>query len=118
MGTACYEPEKAAILWTIGFFPSGKEFSMRARFGFPSVKSGRTGRGCGCGCLRTGVDAVERKLAPISVRFEVPYYTASGIQVRYLKIVERTGYPALPWVRYITQNGDYLLRMPDSWSAN
>jgi len=27
-------------------------------------------------------------------------------QVRYLKIVEKSGYQALPWVRYITQNGD------------
>lgn len=55
-----------------------------------------------------------RKLKPISVNFEIPYYTASGIQVRYLKIVEKSGYPALPWVRYITQNGNYLLRMPDA----
>ncbi|KAH9441647.1 hypothetical protein Pst134EA_032730 [Puccinia striiformis f. sp. tritici] len=35
----------------------------------------------------------------------------SGIQVRYLKIVEKSGYQALPWVRYITQHGDdYSLR--------
>lgn len=68
---------------------------------------------------------------PISVRFEVPYFTVSGIQVRYLKIVERSGYQgnvffffffilvlgahplshvALPWVRYITQSGDYQIR--------
>lgn len=26
-------------------------------------------------------------------------------QVRYLKIIEKSGYQALPWVRYITQNG-------------
>ena len=47
----------------------------------------------------------ERK-APITVKFEIPYFTVSGIQVRYLKIVEKSGYQALPWVRYITQNGD------------
>ena len=29
----------------------------------------------------------------------------SGFQVRYLKIIEKSGYQALPWVRYITQNG-------------
>jgi Adaptor complexes medium subunit family len=46
------------------------------------------------------------KRAPITVRFEIPYFTVSGIQVRYLKIVEKSGYQALPWVRYITQNGD------------
>ena len=32
------------------------------------------------------------------------------LQVRYLKIIEKSGYQALPWVRYITQNGDYQLR--------
>lgn len=26
-------------------------------------------------------------------------------KVRYLKIIEKSGYQALPWVRYITQNG-------------
>lgn len=46
------------------------------------------------------------KRAPLTVKFEIPYFTVSGIQVRYLKIVEKSGYQALPWVRYITQNGD------------
>lgn len=50
-------------------------------------------------------EEVERR-APISVKFEIPYFTVSGIQVRYLKIVEKSGYQALPWVRYITQHGD------------
>jgi len=36
---------------------------------------------------------------------------ALATQVRYLKIIEKSGYQALPWVRYITQNGDYQLRM-------
>jgi AP-1 complex subunit mu len=48
---------------------------------------------------------------PITVNYEIPYFTVSGIQVRYLKIIEKSGYQALPWVRYITQNGDYQLRM-------
>ncbi|KAF8886416.1 hypothetical protein CPB84DRAFT_1787534 [Gymnopilus junonius] len=69
---------------------------MRAHFGLPSVKSGITR---------------PRKTSPITVKFEIPYFTVSGIQVRYLKIVEKSGYQALPWVRYITQNGDdYSLR--------
>jgi len=70
---------------------------MRAHFGLPSI------------------DAEEpiRNKAPISVRFEIPYFTVSGIQVRYLKIVEKSGYQALPWVRYITQHGDYQIRTTD-----
>jgi len=45
------------------------------------------------------------KRPPIAVKFEIPYFTTSGIQVRYLKVVEKSGYQAFPWVRYITQNG-------------
>ncbi|KAK5741718.1 AP-1 adaptor complex mu subunit Apm1 [Elasticomyces elasticus] len=51
---------------------------------------------------------------PIGVKFEIPYFTTSGIQVRYLKIIEpKLQYPSLPWVRYITQSGDIAVRLPD-----
>lgn len=66
---------------------------MRAQFQLPSVAS----------------EELEAK-PPIQVKFEIPYFTTSGIQVRYLKIIEKSGYQALPWVRYITQNGDYQIR--------
>ena len=39
---------------------------------------------------------------PISVKFEIPYFTTSGIQVRYLKIIEpkvRSG-PPFHWLRW------------------
>jgi len=65
---------------------------MRAHFGLPSVAAD---------------DRDRFTKVPISVTFEIPYFTVSGIQVRYLKIIEKSGYQALPWVRYITQNGDY-----------
>uniref|UniRef100_A0AAQ4R8W3 AP-1 complex subunit mu-2 n=1 Tax=Gasterosteus aculeatus aculeatus TaxID=481459 RepID=A0AAQ4R8W3_GASAC len=71
----------------------GKEFLMRAHFGLPSVEN----------------NELEGK-PPVTVKFEIPYFTVSGIQVRYMKIIEKSGYQALPWVRYITQSGDYQLR--------
>uniref|UniRef100_A0A673IKR7 Adaptor related protein complex 1 subunit mu 3 n=1 Tax=Sinocyclocheilus rhinocerous TaxID=307959 RepID=A0A673IKR7_9TELE len=92
-GQAKWVPEKSAVEWNIKSFPGGKEFMMRAHFGLPSVES----------------DVLEAK-RPITVKFEIPYFTVSGIQVRYLKIIEKSGYQALPWVRYITQSGDYQLR--------
>ena len=101
---------------------------MRAHFGLPSVSN----------------EEDKKDKPPITVKFEIPYFTVSGIQVsasrrhacthtprsqpsfrshhttpaapfpptqvRYLKIIEKSGYQALPWVRYITQNGDYQLR--------
>jgi len=92
-GFAKYLPEKNSLLWNIKTFPGGREFVLRAHFGLPSVES-EVGEG----------------RPPINVKFEIPYFTTSGIQVRYLKIIEKSGYQALPWVRYITQNGDYQLR--------
>lgn len=97
IGTVTYFPDRDAVIWTIKQFTGSKEYLMRAHFGLPSV-SGEEG-------------ATEHWRAPIEVKFEIPYFTVSGLQVRYLKIIEKSGYQALPWVRYITMNGNYQLRM-------
>lgn len=65
IGSVKYAPEQNAITWTIKAFPGGKEYLMRAHFGLPSVE-----------CEDT-----EGK-PPIQVKFEIPYFTTSGIQVR------------------------------------
>jgi AP-1 complex subunit mu len=95
IGNVTYYPDKDSIVWSIKQFTGSKEYLMRAHFGLPSI---------------SGEDQDSWK-APISVRFEIPYFTVSGLQVRYLKIIEKSGYQALPWVRYITMNGNYSLRM-------
>jgi AP-1 complex subunit mu len=88
MGYVEYAPEKGAFIWKIKSFAGGKEYMCRAHFGLPSVKN-----------------EDPDKRPPISIKFEIPYFTVSGIQVRYLKVVDKSGYQAFPWVRYITQNG-------------
>lgn len=35
-----------------------------------------------------GVGGTGKAKRPIGVKFEIPYFTTSGIQVRYLKIIE------------------------------
>lgn len=96
MGSATYAPERDGLLWKIKSFPGNKEYMLRAEFRLPSVIS---------------EDATPDRKAPIRVKFEIPYFTVSGIQVRYLKIIEKSGYQALPWVRYITMAGEYELRL-------
>lgn len=104
VGNVTYLPDKDVVVWNIKQFHGGREYLMRAHFGLPSISA-------------ADIDPDGKKKgenswkAPIRVRFEIPYFTVSGIQVRYLKIIERSGYQALPWVRYITANGDYQLRM-------
>lgn len=39
------------------------------------------------------------------LKWNISHEPASASQVRYLKIIEKSGYQALPWVRYITQSG-------------
>lgn len=106
-GSVQYAPDKSAFVWKIKQLAGGKEFLMRAHFGLPSVRNGTCPT---CDSSRANIvlhaEQDVEKRAPITVKYEIPYFTVSGIQVRYLKIVEKSGYQALPWVRYITQNGD------------
>ncbi len=118
-----YVPEKEALVWKIKSFPGGREFLLRAKFSLPSVAA---------------EEELHGRMPPIRVGFEIPYFTVSGIQVRaalaitstpvqswellqhaagsaqvrYLKVIEKSGYQALPWVRYITTGGEYEIRCP------
>lgn len=65
MGNAKYVPETNVVVWTIRSFPGGKEYILRASFGLPSVEGGQ--------------DVESRP--PITVKFEIPYFTVSGLQV-------------------------------------
>lgn len=98
VGSVLYLPDINCVKWVIKQFPGDKEFLMRASFGLPTIST-------------SGSSQNEDWKKPIRIKFEIPYFTTSGIQVRYLKVIEKSGYEALPWVRYITRNGEYQLRM-------
>ncbi|KAG7591206.1 AP-2 complex subunit mu C-terminal superfamily [Arabidopsis thaliana x Arabidopsis arenosa] len=72
------------------------EHTLKADFHLPSIAA---------------EEATPERKAPIRVKFEIPKFIVSGIQVRYLKIIEKSGYQAHPWVRYITMAGEYELRL-------
>ncbi|CAK9441517.1 uncharacterized protein LODBEIA_P53850 [Lodderomyces beijingensis] len=96
-GSVKWIPEKSSLVWKLKTFPGGKQFSMSAELGLPAV-----------------MDDTENILSkkPIKVNFSIPYFTTSGIQVRYLRINEpKLQYQSYPWVRYITKSGeDYIVR--------
>lgn len=96
-GKAKYAPDKDAVVWSIKQFKAGREAVMRGHFSLPSV-----------GKDQERENATKR---PITLEFEVPYFTISGLQVRFLKVVEKSGYNASPWVRYKMNAGDYQIRM-------
>jgi AP-1 complex subunit mu len=92
-GKMAYSPKDDSLVWTIKRLHGGQQVSLRAHFGLPSVE-------------REDEDAKR----PISVAFEIPYFTVSGLQVQYLKVLEKTGYQAVNWVRYMTLSGTYEFR--------
>ncbi|CAN4099285.1 unnamed protein product [Withania somnifera] len=114
MGYATYAPERDAVVWKIksfcgyyGRIEHNDKYMLRAQFRLPSVIS---------------EDTPPDREAPIRVKFDIPYFTVSGIQlpfqllcevlhVNVLKIIEKSGYQALPWVRYITKAGEDELRL-------
>ncbi|KAG8348983.1 putative Clathrin adaptor complex small chain Adaptor complexes medium subunit family [Trypanosoma vivax] len=95
MGKIRHAPESNMIIWALQGVGGGKQFNCLCKLSLPSVRSSDPGA---------------TAKAPIQVKFEVPYLTASGIQVRYLKVTEESNYSATPWVRYVTQSGDYQIR--------
>jgi AP-2 complex subunit mu-1 len=50
---------------------------------------------------------------PVSLDFQIPMYSCSGVQVRFLKVYEKSNYQTNRWVRYLTKSGqgEYQIRV-------
>ncbi len=96
LGSVTYSPDKEVLIWNIKKLPGLKETNLIIQFNVPSLRA---------------TDTKKHLKKPIEVKFEIPSFTVSGIQVRYLKITEASGYQAYPYVKYITKNGEYQIRM-------
>ena len=95
-GNVSYLPSKEAIQWSLKTFPGQTEIFLRFQFNVPTIRAENS-------------DKSLKK--PIEITFEIPSFTVSGINVRYLKITEKSGYQAFPYVKYLTKNGQYQIRM-------
>jgi AP-1 complex subunit mu len=95
-GSVVYLSDREDLLWFIKRFEGQCELDMACSFQVPTVR----------------IDDPNKHLKrPIQISFEIPYFTVSGFQIRYMKIVEKSGYEAVPWVRYFTRNGEYNIRI-------
>jgi len=96
-GKAKYTPEVDAIVWKIRKFPGDTKYILGAEIELAASVSGAT-------------KAWTRP--PISMEFQVPMFTSSGLYVRFLKVLEqKQQYQAIKWVRYLTQAGNYQYRI-------
>ena len=90
----CYEPEHNAIIWRVRRFPGGAEFMLTGEVELVKSTKGKAW-----------------VKPPLTVDFQVPMFTASGLHVRSLKVYERSNYPTTKWVRYVTRAGSYSIRL-------
>ena len=95
-GSVVYLSDREDLLWFIKRFEGQCELDMNCSFQVPTVRI---------------EDTTKHLKRPIQLSFEIPYFTVSGFQVRFMKIVDKSGYEAVPWVRYFTRNGDYNIRI-------
>jgi AP-2 complex subunit mu-1 len=93
-GRAKYEPGERALVWRIGSFPGATESSLEA-----TVE------------LLPATRAKAWIRPPISADFQISMYSASGVQVRFLKVYEKSSYQTNRWVKYHTKAGEYQMRI-------
>jgi len=94
-GRAKWERSDNVVEWKIARFSGGAEYS----FSGEAMLSSDTHR-----------KAWSRP--PIGMEFSIVMFTSSGLLVRYLKVIEKSGYTSVKWVKYITRaaRGSYEIR--------
>jgi Adaptor complexes medium subunit family len=116
-GSAKYTPEHSCITWKIRKIAGQKEYILAAE-----VYLAETGEEASKGSevmspTATGKKARRQKVTtgawtrpPISCSFQVPMFAATGLEVKFLKVLEpKLEYQAVKWVRYLTQSNQTLL---------
>ena len=92
-GEGKFIPNEKAFSWKVHHLTGKKEINADISFDIP-INS----------------NPLLFKNQPIRIMFEIPYYTLSGVVVRFLKIKDKSNYSALSWVRYLAKNGECLIR--------
>jgi len=93
-GKAKYNPGSHCIVWRIKKFTGNQSFDLNGEvFRTHLMKDKAWSR------------------PPITMDFQVPMFTASGLEVKFLKVVEKSNYQTIKWVRYITKAGNYAIRI-------
>lgn len=94
LGKAKHEVDKSAIVWRIKKIFGDKDCKLKCEIPLISIS-----------------DPQPWAKQPITMEFNIPMFTASGLRVRFLKIQEKSGYKPMKWIRYNTKAGDFQFRI-------
>jgi AP-2 complex subunit mu-1 len=94
LGKAKHEVDKGAIVWRIKKIFGDKDCKLKCEIPLIAVK-----------------DPKPWIRSPVTMEFNIPMFTSSGLRVRFLKITEKSGYKPLKWIRYVTKAGEFQFRI-------
>jgi len=97
--SAEYLAATKTVQWTIKRFESSAEQFLRCHIALPAS-------------ALSAPEKTRKEMGPIAMNFEVPMFNASGLNIRFLKITERSkSYNPHRWVRYVTRSNSYVCRL-------
>uniref|UniRef100_A0A146P531 AP-4 complex subunit mu-1 n=1 Tax=Fundulus heteroclitus TaxID=8078 RepID=A0A146P531_FUNHE len=86
--------QNRAVVWRIPRFSGGTQLSALFKVEVPGLSS-----------------ASLLEVGPVGLSFELPKLTATGLQVRFLRLSPVQPGPAQRWVRYVTHSDSYIIRV-------
>lgn len=92
--TAELQPKNKALLWEIPRFPGGAQLSALFKVDVPGLSS-----------------ASLLEVGPVSMSFELPKQTCTGLQIRFLRLSPTQTGLSQRWVRYVTHSDSYTIRI-------
>lgn len=94
-GRARFEPAEKAIVWRISNFTGGSEVMLTGEVNLIALNRGDKGWA----------------KPPVSMDFNIEMLSMSGVEVRFLKVYEKSSYKTDRWVKYIAKAGEYQVRI-------
>ncbi|PFH38692.1 hypothetical protein BESB_010340 [Besnoitia besnoiti] len=125
IGKAALDNAQQAVVWKIRRYPGAMEYLLRYELHLASQRLGALSRRVSAAGRGSATPHGERsdeapgggaplsrwKRPPLTLRFTLHMYTASGLCIRYLKITEKSNYRSIKWIRYLTKAGTYQHRL-------
>ncbi|KAF7652684.1 hypothetical protein LDENG_00093900 [Lucifuga dentata] len=88
------KPQSRAVLWSIPRFTGGTQLSALFKVEVPGLSS-----------------ASMLEVGPVGLSFELPKFTATGLQIRFLRVSPVQPGLSQRWVRYVTHSDSYIIRI-------
>uniref|UniRef100_A0A672HBA6 MHD domain-containing protein n=1 Tax=Salarias fasciatus TaxID=181472 RepID=A0A672HBA6_SALFA len=87
-------PQSRAVVWQIPRFTGGSQLSALFKLEVSGLSS-----------------ASMLEVGPVCLSFELPKFTATGLQIRFLRLSPVQPGPSQRWVRYVTHSDSYTIRL-------